>query len=139
MKTTVEVTAPVAPAPAAPKKRRGSVRAKVKQMDWIFTWLVRTQPCAICNGSLAEGYNPRYPGKSVTLHHTEGSREEDRWEDLGYVTGMVICHSECHRSYHLKKRHAEAGKNVDSKELGKMEKNIAKAVKRQQKLGASIV
>ena len=126
MKTTVTVT--------APRKRKGSLAAKVKQMDWIFTWLVRTQPCAICNGSLAEDFNPRYPGKSITLHHSTGSREVDDWDNLEYVAGMVLCHSTCHRSYHLKKRHAENGKAVDAVELAKMEMNIAKRVLEQQAL-----
>ena len=115
-------------------KRKGSVKAAHRQNTWIMNWLVRTVPCAICNNSLLSDYNPRKPGQSITLHHTEGSREEDRWEDFGYVANMVICHKTCHRSYHLKKRHAEAGKAVDMNELKTMEKNIAKAVKRQQKM-----
>ena len=115
-------------------KRRGSLKAKTKHYDWIFTWLVRTQPCAICSGSLAEDFNPRYPGKSITLHHSTGSREVDDWDNLEYVAGMVLCHSTCHRSYHLKKRHAKNGKAVDAVELAKMEMNIAKRVLEQQAL-----
>lgn len=128
MKTTVTLEG------SAPRKRKGSLAAKTKHYDWIFAWVVRTQPCAICNGLLAVDFNPRYPGKTVTLHHTEGHREVDDWENLQYVAGMVLCHSSCHRSYHLKKRHAENGKSVDSAGLAVMEANIAKAVNRQQSL-----
>lgn len=128
MKTTVTLEG------SAPRKRKGSLAAKTKHYDWIFAWLVRTQPCAICNGSLAIDFNPRYPGKSVTLHHNQGHREIDDWDNLPYVANMVLCHSSCHRSYHLKKRHAENGKNVDSATLAVMEANIAKAVQRQQSL-----
>lgn len=128
MKTTVTLEG------SAPRKRKGSLAAKVKQLDWIFAWLVRTQPCAICNGSLAIDFNPRYPGKSLTLHHSVGHREIDDWDNLPYVAGMVLCHSSCHRSYHLKKRHAENGKNVETATLAVMEANIAKAVQRQQML-----
>ena len=129
MKTTVTLAGE-----SAPRKRKGSLAAKTKHQDWIFTWLVRTQPCAICNGSLAEGFNPRYPGRSVTLHHSMGSREVDDWDNLQYVAGMVLCHSSCHRSYHFKRRHAESGKNVNLVELASMEANIAAAVQRQRQL-----
>lgn len=112
--------------------RRGSVAAAHRQNTWIMNWLVRTQPCAICGGSLLDGYNPRYPGKSLTLHHTQGSREVDRWDDPSYVANMVLAHKTCHRSYHLKVRHAEAGRNVNTEELDKMEHSIKLAVKRQQ-------
>lgn len=118
----------------AVKKRKGSLAAKVKQLDWIMQFIVRTQPCAICNGSLAEDYNPRYPGKSITLHHQIGHREIDDWSNLEYVSNMVLCHSDCHKSYHLKKRHSENGKNVDLEVLQTMETNIAAAVERQQDL-----
>jgi hypothetical protein len=115
-------------------KRRGHLAAKVKQLDWIFSWAVRIHPCAICNRSLLDGFDPRYPGKSVTLHHTNGSREEDTWDNLEYVAGMVFCHSKCHRSYHLKRRHAEAGKKVDLASLTRMEDNIRSAVERQKQM-----
>jgi len=115
-------------------KRRGHLAAKVKQLDWIFSWAVRIHPCAICSRSLLEGFDPRYPGKSVTLHHTSGSREEDTWENIEYVAGMVFCHSKCHRSYHLKRRHAEAGKNVNLEALHCMEANIQRAVQRQREM-----
>ena len=118
----------------AVKKRKGSLAAKVKQLDWIMQFIVRTQPCAICNGSLAEDYNPRYPGKSITLHHQIGHREIDDWSNLEYVSNMVLCHSDCHKSYHLKKRHAENGKTGDLEVLQTMEKNIAAAVERQKNL-----
>ena len=118
----------------AVKKRKGSLAAKVKQLDWIMQFVIRTQPCAICNGSLAEDYNPRYPGKSITLHHQIGHREIDDWSNLEYVSNMVLCHCDCHKSYHLKKRHAENGKNVDLEVLQTMENNIAAAVERQQDL-----
>lgn len=118
----------------AVKKRKGSLAAKVKQLDWIMQFIVRTQPCAICNGSLAEDYNPRYPGKSITLHHQIGHREIDDWSNLEYVSNMVLCHCDCHKSYHLKKRHAENGKNVDLEVLQTMENNIAAAVERQKNL-----
>lgn len=121
MKTTVE----------APRKRKGSVRAKVKQLDWIFAWAIRIQPCAICGGSLAEDYDPRYPGKSITLHHSVGHREIDDWDNLEYVAHMVLCHSECHRRYHLTKRHIADGKNADVSKLAEWEKNISEAVERQ--------
>ena len=98
-----------------------------------MAWVVRTIPCAVCGKSLAEGYNPRYPGKCITLHHSEGNRESDRWEDALYVAGMVLCHSSCHRAYHLCKRHAEAGRNTDQSALTRMEKNIARAVSRQRR------
>jgi len=114
-------------------RRKGSVTSKVKQLDWLMQWIIRMNPCAICGGSLAEGYNPRYPGKSITLHHSIGHREIDDWENLQYVAGMVLCHSSCHKSYHLKKRHAEAGKNVEASELALMEANISKITKRQIK------
>lgn len=114
-------------------RRKGSVTSKVKQLDWIMQFIIRMHPCAICGGSLAEGYNPRYPGKSITLHHSIGHREIDDWENLQYVAGMVLCHSSCHKSYHLKKRHAEAGKNVEASELALMEANINKIAKRQIK------
>lgn len=132
MKTRPAIETPVK------RKRKGSVAAKVKQLDWMMQFIVRSQPCAVCNGSLSEGYNSRYPGKSITLHHTDGSREVDDWTDGVYVAGMVLCHKTCHRSYHLKKRHAENGKNVDATELAAMEKNIAKAVRRQRKLVSEI-
>ena len=120
-------------------RRKGSVTSKVKQLDWIMQFVIRMHPCAICGGSLAEGYNPRYPGKSITLHHTLGSREVDDWENLEYVAGMVLCHSSCHKSYHLKKRHAEAGKNVEVGELALMEANIRKVTKSQRKKQKMVV
>jgi len=106
-------------------RRKGSVTSKVKQLDW------RMNPCAICGGSLADGYNPRYPGKSITLHHQTGHREIDDWTNLVYVSNMVLCHSECHKRYHLTKRHAESGKNVDATALKTWEKSIKNAVRRQ--------
>lgn len=115
-------------------RRKGSVSSKVKQLDWIMQFIVRMNPCAICGGSLADGYNPRYPGKSVTLHHSIGSREVDDWENLEYVSGMVLCHSTCHKSYHLKRRHMDAGKDVNVDEVAIMESNIAKIVKKQRKV-----
>jgi hypothetical protein len=116
------------------KKRKGSLAAKAKHLDWIMAWLVRTQPCAICGKSLLEGYNPRYPGKCITLHHTEGGREEDRWDDPAYVANMVIAHKSCHRSYHLKTRHAADGKNTSLEVIAAMEGSIKKATTRQKKL-----
>lgn len=95
--------------------------------------MTRVFPCSICGNSLNDGYDPRYPGKTVTLHHTEGSREEDRWDDLEYVTKMVPCHSSCHRSYHLSLRHKAAGKNVGAN-LEVMEANILKALGRLKTL-----
>lgn len=65
------------------------------------------------------------------------NREVDDWENAEYVAGMVLAHSSCHRSYHLKKRHAESGKNVKLGDLSKMEKNIQNKVKMQRKLAAS--
>lgn len=113
-------------------RRKGSVASKVKQLDWILQWVVRIHPCAICGGSLADGYNPRYPGKSITLHHSVGHREIDDWSNIEYVAGMVLCHSACHKSYHLKKRHAENGKNVSSEVLETMESNVSMVVQAQQ-------
>jgi hypothetical protein len=135
MKTTVTV---VDEATSISRKRKGSLSAKTKHYDWIFTWLVRTQPCAICNGSLAEDFNPRYPGKSITLHHRLGHREIDDWTNLEYVSNMVLCHSECHRRYHLTKRHAESGKNVNVAALEVWEKNINTAVQRQLDLTSTL-
>jgi hypothetical protein len=113
-------------------RRKGSVASKVKQLDWLMQFIVRMNPCAICGRSLAEGFNPRYPGKSITLHHTKGSREVDDWENLEYVAGMVLCHSSCHKSYHLKLRHMEAGKNVDTSEIETMQENIDRILLLQQ-------
>lgn len=113
-------------------RRRGSAASKIKQLDWLMQWVVRMHPCAICGGSLADSYNPRYPGKSITLHHTEGSREVDDWENLEYVAGMVLCHSSCHKSYHLKLRHMEAGKEVDASEIMSMEEHIGMIVEAQR-------
>jgi hypothetical protein len=133
MKTTVTLEG------SAPRKRKGSLAAKTKHYDWIFAWVVRTQPCAICNGSLAIDFNPRYPGKTITLHHRLGHREIDDWSNLEYVSNMVLCHSECHRRYHLTKRHAEAGKNVDMVMLEMWEENINNAVRRQLHLTSTLV
>lgn len=116
------------------KKRKGSLAAKVKHLDWIMSWLVRTQPCAVCGGSLLDGFNPRYPGKCVTLHHTEGNREEDRWDDPSYVANMVIAHKRCHRSYHLKARHKQDGKRTNLEVLADMEGSISRTAARQQAL-----
>lgn len=113
-------------------RRKGSVASKVKQLDWLMQFIVRMNPCAICGRSLVEGFNPRYPGKSITLHHTKGSREVDDWENLEYVAGMVLCHSSCHKSYHLKLRHMEAGKNVDASEIETMQENIDRILLLQQ-------
>ena len=113
-------------------RRKGSVSSKVKQLDWIMQFIIRMNPCAICGGSLADGYNPRYPGKSITLHHSIGSREVDDWENLEYVAGMVLCHSTCHKSYHLKRRHMEAGKDVDAGEIESMEESINRIVAEQR-------
>ena len=115
-------------------RRNGSVSSKVKQLDWIMQFIIRMNPCAICGGSLADGYNPRYPGKSITIHHSIGSREVDDWENLEYVAGMVLCHSTCHKSYHLKRRHMDAGKDVNAGDVAIMESNIAKVVKKQRKV-----
>jgi hypothetical protein len=112
-------------------KRVQPIRRKVRHLDWVMAWMVRIHPCAICGKSLSEGYNPRDPGKSITLHHTEGSREIDNWDDPDYVAKMVPSHKTCHRSYHLTKRHVEEGKNGDVAKLAKMEANIVKALKRQ--------
>lgn len=116
------------------KTRVQPVRRKVRQLDWIMSWLVRVTPCAVCAQSMAKDYDNRNPGKSVTLHHTEGSREEDNWDDLDYVAKMVLCHVSCHRSYHLTKRHMASGKKVDVAAVNKMEENIAAAVNRQAAL-----
>lgn len=117
----------------AAKKRILPVRRKVKHLDWIMKFVIRIHKCAICGGSLVEGYDARDPGKSITLHHTEGNREIDNWDDLDYVSNMVLCHSSCHRSYHLSKRHAEAGKNADTKTLRNMEKTIKKTLRKQKR------
>ena len=119
-------------------RRKGSAASKIKQLDWLMQWVVRMNPCAICGGSLAADYNPRYPGKSITLHHTEGSREVDDWENLEYVAGMVLCHSACHKSYHLKVRHMEAGKEVDAGEVMAMEENIGRIVMEQRERVSSV-
>lgn len=119
-------------------RRKGSVASKVKQLDWIMQFIIRMNPCAICGCSLAEGYNPRYPGKSITLHHSIGSREIDDWDNLEYVAGMVLCHSACHKSYHLKRRHMEAGKTVDVGEVETMEENINRFVTEQRERVSSI-
>lgn len=81
---------------------------------------------------MAEDFNPRYPGKNITLHHSEGSREVDDWDNLEYVAGMVLCHSSCHRSYHLKTRHMEAGKQVNEAEINLMQNNIDNVVLEQK-------
>jgi hypothetical protein len=113
-------------------RRNGSKAAAHRQNTWIMQFIIRMNPCAICGGSLADGYNPRYPGKSITLHHSIGSREVDDWENLEYVAGMVLCHSTCHKSYHLKRRHMEAGKDVDAGEVESMEENINRIVTEQR-------
>jgi len=112
-------------------KRIQPVRRKVRQLDWIMQWFIRTHDCAICAESLLNGYDKRNPGKSITLHHTEGGRETDDWTDMVYVAKMVPCHKSCHRSYHLSLRHSSEGKNVDSKKLAWMQANINKALKLQ--------
>ena len=117
---------------AAVVRRKGSMSAAHRQNTWIMQWVIRMHPCAICGGSLAENFDPRYPGKSITLHHSEGSREVDDWDNLEYVAGMVLCHSSCHRSYHLKARHMEAGKQVNEAEIGSMQQNIDKVVLAQK-------
>jgi hypothetical protein len=109
-------------------RRNGSKAAAHRQNTWIMQFIIRMNPCAICGGSLA----PRYPGKSITLHHSIGSREVDDWENLEYVAGMVLCHSTCHKSYHLKRRHMEAGKDVDAGEVESMEENINRIVTEQR-------
>lgn len=113
-------------------RRNGSKAAAHRQNTWIMQFIIRMNPCAICGGSLADGYNPRYPGKSITLHHVIGSREVDDWENLEYVAGMVLCHSACHKSYHLKRRHMEAGKDVDAGEIESMEESINRIVTEQR-------
>lgn len=115
------------------KNRVQPIRRKVRQLDWIMAWVVRTQDCAFCGESLAIGYNKRDPGQSITLHHTEGSREEDRWDDPEYVAKMVPAHKTCHRSYHLSARHAAEGKNVDMVKLARMEANVSKTLRKQGK------
>lgn len=112
-------------------RRNGSMSAAHRQNTWLLQWVIRMNPCAICCGSLAEDFNPRYPGKSVTLHHFEGHREIDDWDNMECVANMVICHSECHRRYHLTKRHAESGKKVDAGLLLLWETNIANTISRQ--------
>ena len=114
-------------------RRKGSAASKIKQLDWLMQFIIRMNPCAICGDSLAKGYNPRYPGKSITLHHTAGSREVDDWDNLEYVAGMVLCPSSCHRKYHLTKRHAESGKAVDKTALVEMERFIAEIANQQIK------
>jgi len=113
------------------KKRVQPVRRKVRQLDWVMQFITATTPCAICGESLSKGYDKRNPGQSITLHHTEGSREVDDWDNLAYVKKMVLCHKTCHRSYHLTKSHAEAGKNANLSELARMEQNIKKTLKKQ--------
>lgn len=112
------------------KKRVQPIRRKVRQLDWVMQWFTATHSCAICDIPLSVGYNKRNPGKSVTLHHTEGSREEDRWDDPEYVAKMVPCHVSCHRSYHLSKRHEAEGKKVPAGKIARMEENIQKALRR---------
>lgn len=123
----------------ASKRRRGSAGAKIKQLDWIMQFVIRTQPCAICGGSLAEGYNARYPGKSITLHHGLGHREIDEWENLEYVANMVLCHSTCHKRYHLVKRHTENGKRTNVAILQTWENNIANTIRKQLHSTSTIV
>ncbi len=106
------------------------VRRKVKQLDWIMAWVVRTHDCAFCARPLLEGYNPRDPGKCITLHHTSGSREVDDWDNPAYVRKMVLAHKTCHRSYHLTQRHVANGKNGDTAKLAVMERNMAKALRK---------
>lgn len=113
------------------KRRIQPVRRKVRQLDWIMQWFIRTHDCAICAEPLLNGYDKRNPGQSITLHHTEGCREEDRWDDMEYVAKMVPCHKTCHRSYHLTLRHSSEGKKVDPKKLARMEANIARTLKNQ--------
>jgi hypothetical protein len=117
---------------AAVVRRKGSMSAAHRQNTWIMQWVIRMHPCAICGGSLAEDFDPRYPGKSITIHHSQGSREVDDWDNLEYVAGMVLCHSSCHRSYHLKRRHMEAGKDVSSDVLNEMEGRINQTVTQQR-------
>ena len=112
-------------------RRKGSMSAAHRQNTWLMQWVVRMHPCAICGGSLAEGYNPRYPGKSITIHHQLGHREIDDWENMEYVSNMVLCHSECHKRYHLTKRHYDAGKNVNLELLKTWEENIENTVQQQ--------
>lgn len=113
------------------KSRVKPVRRKVRQLDWIMQWVIRMFDCSLCGKSLVDGYDKRNPGKSITLHHTEGSREEDNWEDLEYVRKMVPCHKSCHRSYHLTKRHLEDGKNANVAKLEVMEQKLQTNLKAQ--------
>ena len=114
-------------------KRIQPVRRKVRQLDWIMQWFIRTHDCAICAEPLLKGYDKRNPGQSITLHHTEGGRETDDWDNMAYVAKMVPCHKTCHRSYHLSLRHSSEGKNVDHAKLARMEANIQNTVKEQEK------
>jgi hypothetical protein len=114
------------------KQRHSNTSRKVRQLDWIFAWLVRTHNCCFCNKPLVEGYNPREPGKCVTLHHSAGSREEDRWDDLEYVSGMLPAHSSCHRAFHLRDRLMASGKKVDSDRMVTERANLEQAVRSAQ-------
>ncbi len=117
-------------------KRVLPVRRKVKQLDWIMAWFVRVFPCAFCGRPLSEGYNPRDPGKCITLHHTEGCREEDDWDDIEYVKKMVPAHCSCHREYHQRLRLSEAGRNVNMDALRRMQKSVQVVLSMvQEKLG----
>lgn len=116
----------------AKKKRVLPVRRKVKHLDWLMMFITRTTPCAICGETLSSGYDKRNPGKSITLHHTEGGRETDMWDNPTYVAKMVLAHVSCHRSYHFIKRHQEAGFDCDVGKLRKMERNIAKTLRKQK-------
>ena len=113
------------------KSRLGSRNRKIKCLDWVMQWFTATHDCAFCGIPLSEGYNPRDPGKCITLHHTEGSREEDRWDDIAYVSKMVPAHSTCHRSYHLTLKHKVAGKNYNKAALENMEANLTKVLNKQ--------
>jgi hypothetical protein len=113
------------------KKRVQPVRRKVRQLDWLMAWMVRTHNCAFCGVALVEGYDSRNPGQSITLHHTEGSREEDRWDDPEYVAKMVPAHKSCHRAFHLLERHNAEGKNVDRAKLASFNKNLGRCLNKQ--------
>lgn len=114
------------------KSRKRPVYAKVRQLDWLMWRFLSEQRCCFCNEVLYHDCDTK-TYNNVTIHHLEGSRATDDFNEAAPIDEMLFAHSACHKAFHMMERHQEKGWNIDERRFTTMQKMVEKHRKEKEK------
>lgn len=115
------------------KARVQPIRAFVRQARWLLWRSLSGERCCFCGEVLIHEADLKTLN-NITIHHIKGDKHKDNFSKVAPVQHMLFAHSFCHKSFHLTERMFKQGKKVDVKKLRSMERNVAKAIKKNGRM-----